>query len=83
MAVCAQTTYAALQGRDALDIKWSGGSHPDLNDENLDERFREHLAKTGAIAEARGDAKKALGRAAKILRPAISSPTWPMPPWNR
>ena len=67
VAVCAKTTYAALQGRDALDIKWSGGTHPDLNDENLDKWYHEFLAKTGAIAEAKGDAKKALGQAAKTL----------------
>jgi isoquinoline 1-oxidoreductase beta subunit len=26
VAVCAETTYAAMQGRNALDIKWSEGS---------------------------------------------------------
>ena len=67
VAVCAQTTYAALQGREALPIKWSAGSHPDLNDENLDKWYCEHLSKSGTIAEAKGDAQKALGQAAKTL----------------
>ena len=43
VAVCARDTYAALQGREALDINWSDGSHPDLNDENLDNWYRDHL----------------------------------------
>jgi isoquinoline 1-oxidoreductase beta subunit len=63
VTVCAKTTYAALEGRDALDIKWSGGTHADLNDESLNKWYREHLSKTGVIAEAKGDAKKALGQA--------------------
>ena len=74
VAVCAKTTYAALEGRDALDIRWSGGSHPDLSDENLDKWYREHLSKTGAIAEAKGDAKEALGQAAKTLEAQYKFP---------
>jgi len=64
VAVCAETTYAAIQGREMLDIKWSSGSHPDLNDKTIDRWFQEHLAKPGAIAEATGDARAALGQAA-------------------
>jgi isoquinoline 1-oxidoreductase beta subunit len=67
VAVCANNTYAALQGREALEIKWSAGSHPDLNDEKLDQWYREHLAKTGVIAETKGDAKKVIGQAVKTL----------------
>jgi isoquinoline 1-oxidoreductase beta subunit len=74
VAVCAKTTYAALQGRNALDIKWSGGSHPDLNDESLDKWYSEHLSKTGVIAEAKGDAKKVLGQAAKTLEARYKFP---------
>jgi isoquinoline 1-oxidoreductase beta subunit len=74
VAVCAQTTYAALQGREALNIKWSDGSHPDLSDESLDKWYREHLAKTGAVAEAKGDARKALGQAAKTLEARYQFP---------
>ncbi len=74
LAVCARDTYAALQGREALDIKWSDGSHPDLNDENLDKWYQDHLAKAGVIAETRGDAKKALGHAAKTMEARYKFP---------
>jgi isoquinoline 1-oxidoreductase subunit beta len=67
IAVCAETTYAALQSRDALNIKWSKGSHPDLNDDTLDASFKEHLEKPGATAKATGDVNKALAGAARTL----------------
>jgi isoquinoline 1-oxidoreductase beta subunit len=74
VAVCAKTTYAALQGRDALNIKWSGGSHPDVNDESLDKWYAEHLAEAGVIAEAKGDAKKTLNQASKTLEAQYKFP---------
>ncbi len=74
VAVCAKTTYAALKGRDALDIGWSAGSHPDLNDESLDKLYSEHLSKTGVVAEAKGDAKKALNQASKTLEARYKFP---------
>ena len=74
VAVCAETTYAAMQGRDALAIKWSKGSRPDLNDDAVDASFKEHLEKPGAIAENRGDAKQALAKAAQTLEQSYKLP---------
>jgi isoquinoline 1-oxidoreductase beta subunit len=67
IAVCAETTYAAMQGREALDVKWSQGSHPDLNDDTIDAAFKAHLEKPGAEAKNEGDAITALGQAATTL----------------
>jgi len=67
IAVCAETTYAAMQGRDALDIKWSKGSLPNMDDAYLDRVYSEHLEKQGAIAKNEGDVKTALGKAATTL----------------
>lgn len=74
IAVCAETTFAALQGRERLGIKWTSGSHPELGDEMLDMLFQEHLEKPGAIAEATGDAEKALAEAAVTLEAAYKLP---------
>lgn len=74
VAVCAETTYAALQGRDALKIKWSEGSDPDLNDDTLDALFKAHLEKPGATAKTGGDVKKALGEAAKRIEASYKLP---------
>jgi isoquinoline 1-oxidoreductase beta subunit len=67
IAVCAETTYAAIQGREALDIKWSQGILPELDDAYLDRVYSEHLDKPGASAKNEGDAIAALGQAATTL----------------
>ncbi len=74
IAVCAKTTYAALQGREKLNIKWSSGSHPGLNDETLDKIFMDSMDKPGAIAEAKGDTAKALAEAAITLEASYKLP---------
>ncbi len=67
IAVCAQTTYAAMRGRDALNVKWSNGTLPDMDDAYLDRVYSEHLEKQGAVAKNEGDVKTALGKAATTL----------------
>jgi len=67
IAVCAKNSYAAIKGRDALNIKWSNGSLPDMDDAYLDRVYSEHLKKQGASAKNEGDVKTALGKAATTL----------------
>jgi isoquinoline 1-oxidoreductase beta subunit len=67
IAVCAKNSYAAIKGRDALNIKWSNGSLPDMDDAYLDRVYSEHLEKQGASAKNEGDVKTALGKAATTL----------------
>lgn len=74
VAVCADNTYAAMQGKEALDIKWSKGTHPGLNNENLDKWYQEHLVKPGVIAQNLGDAKAALDKAANKLQATYKFP---------
>jgi isoquinoline 1-oxidoreductase beta subunit len=40
VAVVARTTWAAIQGRDALTIRWSPASHPVESSEELTSRYR-------------------------------------------
>ena len=66
IAVIADSTYAALKGRDALKVQWDQGTHPDMNDASIEKHFMEGLDKQGAVVPAtKGDAKKALAEAAK------------------
>ena len=74
IAVCAETTHAAMRGRDALNIKWSQGSRPDLNDETLDALYDEHLEKPGATAGNSGDVENALAEAAQTLEQSYKLP---------
>jgi len=74
IAVCAQTTYAAMQGREALKIRWSEGSHPGLNNDTLDQLYQEHLEKPGAVAKTGGDVNKALAQAAQVIEQSYRLP---------
>ena len=74
IAVCAETTHAAMKGRKALNIRWSKGSHPDLNDDALDALFKEHLEKPASVAKTGGDVKKALAEAAQTIEQSYKLP---------
>jgi isoquinoline 1-oxidoreductase beta subunit len=67
IAVCAETTYAAMQGREALNIQWSKGSLPEMDDAYLDRVYGQHLEKQGATAKSEGDVKTAFEKAATTL----------------
>ena len=74
IAVCAETAFEAMKGRDALKIKWSEGSHPDLNNDSLDTMFKEHLEKPGAVAKASGDVDKAMAEATRTVEQSYTLP---------
>ncbi len=74
IAVCAETTYAAMMGRDALQIKWSKGSQPNLDDATLDVFYNEHLERPGAVAKSSGDVKTAFTQAARTIEQSYKLP---------
>ncbi|WP_161626885.1 xanthine dehydrogenase family protein molybdopterin-binding subunit [Desulfospira joergensenii] len=67
IAVCAETTWAAMTGRDALGIKWSKATLPGLDDEFLDKFYQESLEKKGSLAKQTGDAGSALAKSSKTM----------------
>jgi isoquinoline 1-oxidoreductase beta subunit len=67
IAVCAKSLQAALKGRDALNVKWDKGTHPQLDNEFIEKSLIGDLDKPGAKAVENGDPKKALGEAKKKL----------------
>ena len=74
IAVCAETTYAAMKGREALAVAWSRGSHPELNDETLAAHFQEYLSRPGVSAQNEGDVESALAAADRTLEQAYQLP---------
>jgi isoquinoline 1-oxidoreductase beta subunit len=74
VAVCAETTWAAMQGRDALKVTWSEGDRPDLNDEAITAELQAKLDGSAAVAENTGDAAKTLSEAATIVESVYSVP---------
>lgn len=74
VAVCAESTWSALQGRDALKISWSEGSHPNLNDEAVAAQLLAKLDGPAAVAENAGNAAQALSAAATVVESVYAVP---------
>ncbi len=74
IGICADTTYAAMTGRDALGINWSKGSNPGLDDATLDVLYQEHLQKSGAVAKNTGDITSALAQADQTVESSYKLP---------
>ncbi len=67
VAICADTIWALLEGRKALKIDWSPGTHPGLDQRSLEALFLERLDAKGVRTAVRGNAASALERAAKKI----------------
>lgn len=74
LAVCANSTVAAMKGREALNPKWDKGSIPDLDNKFLEKHYKEALEKKGIVTEQQGDAEKELGKSAKTISAEYSFP---------
>ncbi len=68
IAVCADSFYAALKGRDALKVKWGEGVLPQMDNTMIEKSLMEDLDKPGAAVRSQGDVKQSLGQAAKKLK---------------
>jgi isoquinoline 1-oxidoreductase beta subunit len=67
VAVIADNTWSAMQGRRALEIKWDEGPNAGLTSEDISKRFAEQTEKSGAQARKEGDAASALAGAAQKI----------------
>jgi len=65
VAVCANSTEAALKGREALKVQWDKGILPDMDNAFIENLMMADLDKQGAKVHEVGDIKKALAEAAK------------------
>jgi isoquinoline 1-oxidoreductase subunit beta len=68
IAVCARSLDAAWKGRDALQVKWDQGTHPQMDNDFIEKTFMEDLDKPGSKVVATGDVQKALGEAAQKVK---------------
>jgi isoquinoline 1-oxidoreductase subunit beta len=67
VAVIAKNTWAALQGREALKIKWDDGPHGSYDSAAFKVQMQAIAAAPGTVMRNDGDAEKALKSAAKIV----------------
>jgi len=74
VAVVAENTWAAIQGRDALEIQWERGLHAGESTETLRAQFRQLVAQPGKVIRNDGDAAAALAGAAKKVEAVYELP---------
>jgi isoquinoline 1-oxidoreductase beta subunit len=67
IAVVADSTWTAFQGRDALQVSWNEGPNARLSSEDIRKMFIEASKKPGAVAVNEGDCESALKKAAKRI----------------
>ncbi|MBA3554595.1 MAG: xanthine dehydrogenase family protein molybdopterin-binding subunit, partial [Gemmatimonadales bacterium] len=68
VAVLARNTWAAIQGRQRLTLKWNDGPHADYDSEKYRAELERTARRPGKVARRQGDAARALRRAAKRVQ---------------
>ena len=74
VAVVADNSWAAIQGRKALSIKWEEGPNANESSDSLRKQFLENVAKPGKIVRNDGDADAAIASAAKKIEAVYELP---------
>jgi isoquinoline 1-oxidoreductase subunit beta len=74
VAVVADNTWSAMEGRRALQIEWDEGPNASVSSESIRKLYLESAEKTGAIARKDGDVEAALAKAAKKVEAAYEVP---------
>ncbi len=74
MAVLAENSWAAMQGRKALEISWDEGPAASESSDSLRRQFLENAAKPGKVVRNDGDAEAVLKNASKKVEAVYEFP---------
>jgi len=74
IAVVADNTWNAMEGRRALDIKWDEGANANLNSAAISKLFADRAEQPGVEARKEGDVASALSSAAKKVEAVYEVP---------
>jgi isoquinoline 1-oxidoreductase subunit beta len=74
IAVVADSTWAAIKGRDALEVDWNLGGTASENTASLREQMRSLTASAGKLIRAQGDADAALANASRKIEAEYELP---------
>jgi len=74
VAVVADNSWAAIKGREALQVEWDEGAAANESTEELRKQFLENASKPGKVVRHEGDANAALRKAAKNLSASYELP---------
>lgn len=85
VAVVANSTWAALQGRAALTVSWDEGPHAELSSASIHKMFEEKSKQDGKVVRQEGEVAAALAAAAQKIEAVYEVPFLahaPMEPMN-
>ena len=74
VAVVADNTWSAMQGREKLEIQWDEGENAKNSSDSIGKLYQGRLEQTGAIARKDGDADGAMRGAAKKIEAVYEVP---------
>jgi isoquinoline 1-oxidoreductase beta subunit len=74
VAVVADNSWAAIQGRKALEVKWEEGAAASESSEELRKQFVANAAKPGGVIRNEGDADAALAAASNKVEAVYELP---------
>lgn len=74
IAVCATSTWAAWQGRDALEIEWEHGPNASYNTDDFTKELAETARRPGKVLRSTGDASEVIGKASQVIQADYSVP---------
>jgi isoquinoline 1-oxidoreductase beta subunit len=77
IAVLADNSWAAIQGRNALAVKWDEGPAANESTAELHKQFLANAAKPGSVVRNDGDADSVLGSSPKKIKAAYEFPFAP------
>lgn len=85
VAVLADNTWSAMQGRKALSIKWDEGASASVDSASISTMFAERIQQPGVTARKEGNGAAALAGGAKVIEAVYEAPFLshaPMEPMN-
>jgi isoquinoline 1-oxidoreductase beta subunit len=74
VAVCATSTWAAIQGREALKIEWEHGENASYDTAQFAKSLKDSVNRSGTALRSSGDAAKAIAGAKKVVKADYSVP---------
>jgi isoquinoline 1-oxidoreductase beta subunit len=74
VAVVADNTWAAMEGRKALVVQWNEGENAALNTEAIRDILTKATATPGNVATTRGEGEAALATSAKLIEATYEAP---------
>ena len=74
VAVIAKNTWAAIKGKEALDITWDFGDNGAYSTESFMKKLTENVIKKGKLIKSEGNVDAAFGRAEKVIESTYQLP---------